>query len=92
MDFETGRLLKQGAPSNEEASDTFDETLADVMEQTYANTRSWGEVIVDSASGLNVIAFSSGWGDGTYDSYWGLNSGGEAVCLLTDFRVVRTYP
>ena len=44
---------------------------------------------LDPESGLNLIAFSSGWGDGCYPSYWGLDAQGQATCLLTDFRVIE---
>jgi hypothetical protein len=30
----------------------------------------------------------AGWGDGIYDSTWGLDAGGQPVWLVTDFRVL----
>jgi Protein of unknown function (DUF4241) len=40
----------------------------------------------DPASPLNVIMFDSGLGnDPMYSSFWGLDSGGRAVWLVTDF-------
>ncbi len=90
MDADTARLLeKQSAVlSSKEVASTFEESLAVAMEANYIHTRSWGEVIVDSVTGLNVIAFSSGWGDGSYTSYWGMDTSGRVSCLLTDFRVL----
>jgi hypothetical protein len=35
----------------------------------------------------NVAMFASGMGDGAYKSYWGLDSNGEIVALLTDFAI-----
>ncbi|MCA9572541.1 MAG: DUF4241 domain-containing protein, partial [Myxococcales bacterium] len=35
-----------------------------------------------------VVVFSSGWGDGFYGSWWGLDDGGEPVVLITDFDVL----
>jgi hypothetical protein len=32
--------------------------------------------------------FSSGWGDGSYGSYWGMSADGELVELVTDFEVL----
>jgi Protein of unknown function (DUF4241) len=40
-------------------------------------------------SSLNLIAFTSGDGDGTYPSYWGLGKKGKAICLFTDFMVLN---
>jgi hypothetical protein len=36
----------------------------------------------------NVVIVHSGWGDGIYDSAWGLDAGGEPVWLVTDFEVL----
>lgn len=35
-----------------------------------------------------IAVFQSGWGDGFYASYWGLDARGEPVCLVTDFGVL----
>jgi hypothetical protein len=45
-------------------------------------------VEVDAASGANVIAFASGFGDGVYPSYAGLDRAGRIVVVLTDFGVL----
>ncbi|MEQ1566923.1 MAG: DUF4241 domain-containing protein [Myxococcota bacterium] len=37
------------------------------------------------AAAPGVVAFSSGWGDGFYGSYWGLADEGRPVVLCTDF-------
>jgi hypothetical protein len=85
MDADAARIL---ADQSLVQGDSFAESLAEAMDANYTHTRSWGEAIVDPITGLNVIAFSSGWGDGAYTSYWGLDSAGQAVWLLTDFRVL----
>lgn len=36
----------------------------------------------------NILMFESGWGDGFYASYFGFDSKGRVVCLLTDFQVI----
>jgi len=41
------------------------------------------EVFVDLSNGANVIAFSSGFGDGGYPAWFGLDAGGEPLVLLT---------
>ena len=47
----------------------------------------WNNHIVDIKSGLNVIMFTSGWGDGIYPAYWGYNDKKETVELTIDFLV-----
>jgi hypothetical protein len=39
-------------------------------------------------AGHGVVAFSSGYGDGIYSSYVGLDAAGTPVCLVTDFRCI----
>ncbi len=36
----------------------------------------------------NIMMFSTGWGDGFYATYWGTDSAGKIVELITDFGVV----
>ena len=66
--------------------DSLDD-LAEKMEAHYEPTREWAVVPVPGTDGLELAAFSSGLGDGSYVSYWGYGAGGEIVCLLTDFRI-----
>ncbi|HEV8696662.1 MAG TPA: DUF4241 domain-containing protein [Candidatus Limnocylindrales bacterium] len=46
------------------------------------------EVEVDRASGTNVVAFSSGFGDGAYPSFVGFDDDGRPAVVLTDFGVL----
>jgi hypothetical protein len=87
MDADAARQI---ATLSNDGDDTFAESLPEATDATYVHTRSWGNMILDPTTGLNVIAFSSGWGDGAYTSYWGLDTAGQVVCLLTDFRVLAT--
>ena len=36
----------------------------------------------------NLAVFTSGWGDGSYPSYWALDGAGQAVALVTDFLML----
>ncbi len=47
------------------------------------------EVTLDPASGVNVIAFVSGFGDGSYPSWFGLDTDGQPLVLLTDFGILE---
>jgi hypothetical protein len=56
------------------------------------NVADWNhsvEVVVDEATGANVIGFSSGFGDGAYPSWFGLDAGGEPLVALTDFGILE---
>jgi hypothetical protein len=56
------------------------------MKKVREPTRDW--VLIDTPNGSAAL-FSSGWGDGGYASYFGLNERGEAVALVTDFEVMN---
>jgi len=49
-----------------------------------------GSTILDTASGLNVVAFIAGMGDGAYPTYWGFDQDGTPCRLLTDFQILRS--
>lgn len=65
--------------------DEFADTLIDEMERNYEDTWTWADIEV--TAGHNLVAFSTGVGDGTYASYFGLDAAGEVVCLVTDFSL-----
>jgi Protein of unknown function (DUF4241) len=44
-------------------------------------------VNVSINNGANIVAFTSGFGDGAYACYFGYDKDNEVVCLLTDFDV-----
>jgi hypothetical protein len=51
--------------------------------------KNWANVLVNDTTGANVIAFSSGWGDGGYSSYWGYDAKGNLANLVTDFMLLQ---
>ena len=71
-----------------EADESYDEAVIDALEEN--RTRGWdyANIALDDMDGLNLILFASGWGDGVYASYWGLDTEGAPICLVTDFGVL----
>lgn len=47
-------------------------------------------VAVIKVGGVDVIAFSSGWGDGLYSGLWGRSAAGDIVELVLDFDLLVT--
>jgi hypothetical protein len=77
------------------ANDNFEGWLmAKVSKGMLASKQAWGtgSAITVPDTKANVVAFSSGWGDGFYGSYWGLSAKGEPLCLVTDFGVYPVEP
>jgi hypothetical protein len=50
------------------------------------NTWTWSNLEI--TPGLRMLVVSSGFGDGAYKTYYGLNDEGEIVELVTDFGVL----
>lgn len=75
-----------------EADEAYADRIIEEAEKVYVSTRDWASVVPDTASRSNVVIFSSGFGDGFYASYWGYDSAGRPVCLVTDFGLVGSDP
>lgn len=88
MDAAAAPLL--GARATEE--NEYNGDFIEEMEKTYVHTWSWGSFVLDPATGANVVAFSSGWGDGSYPSFWGFDESGAVACLVTDFGLFWPEP
>jgi hypothetical protein len=54
--------------------------------------RSTSEIAVPGTDGLDVVALESGFGDGEYPSYFGLDASGSPVVLLTSFEILDPAP
>lgn len=60
----------------------------DVVLEAELGDREWLDHRPAPGRSENVVIVHSGWGDGIYDSTWGLDAGGDPVWLVTDFRVL----
>lgn len=78
MDPGAGRLLRQRM----NADDTYHNHIYEAVEDKKPE---WANIIIDQTTGLNIVVFETGSGDGGYFSYWGCNASGHIVCLVTDF-------
>jgi hypothetical protein len=83
IDAEAARVLLERLKDEE-----YSERLIEEMDKNYVPTWSWLDECLDAATGANLIAFSSGWGDGAYASYFGYDEDGKVVNLITDFGVL----
>jgi hypothetical protein len=97
--FGYGVDSRRGCFVDAAALDTLTEAQADELDlerlhpefERRGKNSEWACVVVDPASGANLVAFCSGYGDGSYPSYWGLDSSGQPVCLVTDFLLLVEY-
>jgi hypothetical protein len=66
----------------------YADSLMSAMPATTEAFELSGQVVVDEETGANVVAFASGFGDGSYASYVGRDDDGNVVAVLTDFGVL----
>ena len=84
MDLKAAGVLRKRKRDDRGYSDR----LIKAGRSVYVHTRDWADFRLEAETGLNLVFFSSGFGDGTYASYWGFDAAGELACLVTDFRVL----
>lgn len=51
-------------------------------------TVTWDVLILDASSGLNMMAFETGYGDGAYPCFVARDCSGNVLSVLTDFLVL----
>jgi hypothetical protein len=85
VDSATGCLAGPHALVALQARDGLD-ALVEALGETEHSTWCWANHTVGPHS--NVIAFTTGYGDGAYPVFWGLAADGGPVCLLVDLRVL----
>ncbi|EJR45840.1 hypothetical protein IIM_05026 [Bacillus cereus VD107] len=78
-----GRLQRE---LGEEFISLYDDLIDDVLTE---HDDDWGNCVVCEGTGSNIIMFRSGYGDGFYPSYWGIDEEGKLVSLVTDFQVLH---
>jgi hypothetical protein len=61
--------------------------IEDLLNVNYQLNYSWANSRILEAEGGSIVAFSSGWGDGGYPSYFGLDEFNSPLCLATHFFV-----
>ncbi|WP_159800901.1 DUF4241 domain-containing protein [Flavobacterium sp. MK4S-17] len=71
----------------------YDEVLAEEFRQYSGKNQfsrelgDWNDHHPDKESDNNVIMFASGWGDGYYPAYWGVDEEGNTIELVIDFLI-----
>lgn len=59
--------------------------LQDELRKNYSSTWEWANMCINESTNLNIVAFSSGSGDGIYPTYFGYDSEDNIVNIVTEF-------
>jgi hypothetical protein len=85
MDTEAAKLLKQ------KFVDDHDGTLNTIRDEMKKNDGKWANIVLDSATGLNSLLFTSGLGDGVYTSFWGYKASWKVKIIRQIRRSLGTH-
>lgn len=61
--------------------------LEDMMDKSYIDTYSTANCTLPNSNN-NIVVFSTGYGDGSYPSFWGYDEKGILCSLITDFFTI----
>jgi hypothetical protein len=84
--------LEISYPEKDEFEMFCDQLIAEMEKNSFGKhplTAGWANMKVSDTE-ANIIAFSSGWGDGDYASFWGYGASGNLTSLVTDFAIFST--
>jgi hypothetical protein len=84
MDADGGRALDARMTQEGE----YYNVLIEGLEAAQRDTWSYLDVRPSEADGVNVICFSTGFGDGFYPTYFGLDEHGSVMSVVTDFLLI----
>jgi hypothetical protein len=88
MDVDAAKLI--GRRYGEEGPYfSFGDVIIEEMEKTCQHTRSWADIRPIDGREENVICFSSGYGDGSYPSFFGFDADDRVCQLVTDFLIFQ---
>lgn len=85
MDAEVGQIIDDSIYADTE-EEILVYQLLERLEKTQIPTWCWADMCIDKKSQANVIAFTSGWGDGVYITYFGYDADNNIVSVVTDFE------
>ena len=88
MDFDAVKILDDSIHyayiANPQEESLID-LIQDELRKNYRHTWKWANICIDKSTQLNIIAFSSGYGDGCYPTYFGYDTEDKIVNIVTEF-------
>lgn len=85
MDYEAVPFL---TAKLEDDADYLESAIEDQRGPLYTDGPEWFNITLDPSTDLNIVIFSSGWGDGIYSGYWGIDDEGNLACLVIDLGIL----
>ena len=89
VDSGTGGFMDKIIADKLSSYDDLYSEVSDEMDKTYEHTYSYILTNITKCGKNDFAAFSSGWGDGAYPSYFGFDEDGKPCVLVTDFMIIE---
>ncbi|MFS8095587.1 DUF4241 domain-containing protein [Lentzea alba] len=75
------------------ACGALEEMISEAMDENRdlleAVAETHSTVLTEPTSGTTLVAYSSGWGDGSYPTWIGRTASGEVACFVSDMLILR---
>jgi hypothetical protein len=68
--------------------DRYQQRIESQLDEHSRPTWSWANAVLDEETGGNIVAFTTGVGDGSYPSFLGFDDTDRLICLATDFGLL----
>lgn len=89
MDADCAAAIAEREARESSANPDYVSYYDDVLDEELGSKDMANHYPLGEGSANNVLIFSSGWGDGSYPSFWALDAAGEPVALVTDFMTMH---
>jgi len=89
MDADCAAAIAEREARETSANPDYGSYYDDVLDEELGSKDMADHYPLGEGSANNVLIFSSGWGDGSYPSFWALDAAGESVALVTDFMTMQ---
>ena len=71
------------------SEEELDKYEKEVRNAVRTNECSCADIVIDKKDGSNIIIFATGWNEGTFPTYCGLDKNNKVTRLVTDFMVIE---
>lgn len=71
---------------DEEELARYEKNIKDCIRQSKTSS---ADILIDKKTGSNIIVFASGWNEGVFPTYYGLDKQNNVARLITDFMVIE---
>jgi len=89
MDADCAAAIAEREARESSANPDYGSYYDDVLDEELGSKDMADHYPLGEGSANNVLIFSSGWGDGSYPSFWALDAAREPVALVTDFMTMQ---